>query len=132
MPSVGRTGPVLGGGACQACDRLGKAVQPGAGPRAALRPPPSAPAAPPRPLLRPYPPGPAEPGAPGGGGGCLHGSASVASSLEDAHELSHLQGLPFELRAVEAALLAMVTVLGREVAALEAATNPGGCCWCAC
>lgn len=39
-----------------------------------------------------------------------------------------MASLPFELRALEAALLLVAQVSEREVLALEDTTHPGGCC----
>lgn len=50
------------------------------------------------------------------------GSSFSVATME---ELRGGAGLPYELRALEAALLCLVRVLDREVGALEGATKPG-------
>ncbi|PRW50815.1 magnesium transporter MRS2-I-like [Chlorella sorokiniana] len=61
---------------------------------------------------------------PFGDGHGYEGGMSGAASFMSLEELKHMEAMPYELRALEAALLVLVKILQHEVAALEKMTFP--------
>ncbi|KAI7836466.1 hypothetical protein COHA_009683 [Chlorella ohadii] len=61
---------------------------------------------------------------PFGDGHGYEGGMSGAASYMSLEELKHMEAMPYELRALEAALLVLVRILQHETAALESTTLP--------